>query len=334
MGKAARDAANRMRGMAERARQPFDDGADDEILVARVRARLGRVVSHPHPLEVTANDGVVILRGPILAGEADPALRDAARVRGVRDVVDHLDRHVSAEHFPALQGGARPRRSAQWTPAVRGPALVGGALLALWGMVRRGLFAKLAGIAGWALALRAGANQPLAQMFALARGKAGIEVKKTIIVHAPIETVFGLWSHVENFPRFMQHVRKVELEDAARGRARWTIDGPGGMPLHFESEVVRSIPNREIAWRTLPDQKIEHAGSIRFEPDRAGTRVHVQMEYRPPGGVIAHAIAHLLGWDPKARMDDDLVRMKALLEDGRTRAHGSRVALEDVYRFS
>jgi hypothetical protein len=46
--------------------------------------------------------------------------------------------------------------------------------------------------------------------------------------------------------------------------------------------------------------------------------------------MIGHAIAHLLGWDPKARLDDDLVRLKALLEDGRTRAHGEHVALSDI----
>ena len=37
------------------------------------------------------------------------------------------------------------------------------------------------------------------------------------------------------------------------------------------------------------------------------------------------------GWDPKARMDDDLVRMKALLEEGKTRAHQHRVELADLH---
>jgi len=86
-----------------------------------------------------------------------------------------------------------------------------------------------------------------------------------------------------------------------------------------------------IGWRTVPDQPVDHAGRVRFEEVAGGTRVHVQMTYLPPGGVIGHAIAHILGWDPKARMDDDLMRMKVLLEDGKTRAHHQHVELADLH---
>ena len=71
-------------------------------------------------------------------------------------------------------------------------------------------------------------------------------------------------------------------------------------------------------------------GIVRFEPANHGTSVQIRMRYRPPAGMIGHTIAHVLGWDPKARLDDDMVRMKALLEDGHTRAHGEQVALSDV----
>ncbi len=54
------------------------------------------------------------------------------------------------------------------------------------------------------------------------------------------------------------------------------------------------------------------------------------MRYCPPAGVIGHAIARLLGSDPRTRLDEDLVRLKALLESGRTRAHGEQVALADI----
>ena len=87
---------------------------------------------------------------------------------------------------------------------------------------------------------------------------------------------------------------------------------------------------REIAWATLPGQLIEHAGIVRFEPVIEGTRLSIRMSYRPPGGLVGHAIAQVLGWDPKARIDDDMVRMKALLEQGRTRAHGDRVSIKDL----
>ena len=55
------------------------------------------------------------------------------------------------------------------------------------------------------------------------------------------------------------------------------------------------------------------------------------MEYCPPAGVLGHAIGRLLGFDPKSRMNDALMRMKALLEKGRTRAHHVPITIRDVH---
>lgn len=40
------------------------------------------------------------------------------------------------------------------------------------------------------------------------------------------------------------------------------------------------------------------------------------MSYNPPAGVLGHAVAELFGVDPKHEMDDDLLRMKSLIETG------------------
>jgi uncharacterized membrane protein len=45
--------------------------------------------------------------------------------------------------------------------------------------------------------------------------------------------------------------------------------------------------------------------------------VHVQLKYSPPGGVIGHAVAKAFGVDPKSEMDDDLLRLKSVIETGR-----------------
>jgi uncharacterized membrane protein len=37
----------------------------------------------------------------------------------------------------------------------------------------------------------------------------------------------------------------------------------------------------------------------------------------PPAGALGHAVAGLFGADPKHEMDEDLMRMKALLETGK-----------------
>jgi uncharacterized membrane protein len=62
---------------------------------------------------------------------------------------------------------------------------------------------------------------------------------------------------------------------------------------------------------------VAHEGIIHFEPDGAGgTRVHIKFSYNPPAGAIGHAVAALLGEDPKSMMDADLARMKTLIETG------------------
>jgi uncharacterized membrane protein len=322
--KAVRDAKQRAHGLAERITHPPATDVSDEVIEQRLRARIGRAVSHPRALEIIVHAGHVILRGPVLEHEAPALLRMARIVPGVIDVIDRLERHATAESVPALQGKGRRRRTkGTWPPAAQAGATGAGALMAAYGfLLKRGLVGAVLGTAGGALAVRATVNKPLRS--------ASIRVTKNIIVRQPIHVVFDLWSRLDNFPLFMQHVQEVDVQ-VGGNRSRWIVDGPAGTRLVFEAETILFEPDRAIGWRTLPGQRIEHEGRVRFESVAGGTRVTVDMTYRPPGGVFGHALAHLLGWDPKTRMDEDLVRMKALLEAGRTRAHHHHVELADLH---
>ena len=74
--------------------------------------------------------------------------------------------------------------------------------------------------------------------------------------------------------------------------------------------------NREMTWRAVEGSDVDHTGRVRFESDGQGTRVHVQLQYAPPGGVIGHVVAKAFGVDPKSEMDDDLLRLKSVIETG------------------
>ena len=41
------------------------------------------------------------------------------------------------------------------------------------------------------------------------------------------------------------------------------------------------------------------------------------MDYRPIGGSIGHLVAGLFRRDPKSEMDDDLLRLKTYIEEGK-----------------
>src|SRR5690606_21997641 len=100
-------------------------------------AALGRVVSHPGSISVMANRGTVTVAGPILEREAESLLDTVKQVRGVTDVVDHLERHRTGEGVPGLQGGRRREqlfelRQRNWTPAVRLLAGLTGGSVVIW----------------------------------------------------------------------------------------------------------------------------------------------------------------------------------------------------------
>jgi hypothetical protein len=122
----ARDVSNRARGLAASTRaRRRGESIPNDVLEARVRARMGRVVSHPHAVRVSATDGRIALEGPILAAEAKRLLKTVSGVRGVTDVENRLELHDQAGDVPALQGGSTrpgPRRELfqrQWSPATR-----------------------------------------------------------------------------------------------------------------------------------------------------------------------------------------------------------------------
>jgi hypothetical protein len=135
MDATARDLMNRTRGIAAATRGRWSrEDVDDERLIERVRAKLGRVSSHPRAIDVRAQDGEVTLYGPILVHEVDDVLGMVATVRGVRSVINELEPHASSEGVPSLQGAGRTAGSSldilqrNWAPATQ--ALVGVAALA------------------------------------------------------------------------------------------------------------------------------------------------------------------------------------------------------------
>ena len=333
---AARDSANRLRGTVADARNRVTrrrEEVRDDKLAARVKTRLGRVAAHPHAVCVTSRAGTVLLEGPVLESERAKLLREAARVPGVRHVEDGLEPHAIASSIPALQGNAvQARRSrwrrTSWMPATRLSAVAGGSALALAGLRNRTAAGPVMTIVGAGLALRGATGLELRRLLGLG-GRRGIDIRKNLHVSAPPEEVYRFWRSIENFPLFMSHVHDVQ--DLGNGRSRWEIGGPLGAPLRWTAEITKDEPNQVLAWKSADGSIIRHAGIVRFKGlEGNGTEVEVHMTYNPPGGAIAHALASAFRSDPKTEMDDDLMRMKSLIEEGRTTAHGEKVHREQV----
>jgi uncharacterized membrane protein len=101
------------------------------------------------------------------------------------------------------------------------------------------------------------------------------------------------------------------------GRSHWIVAGPAGLPIEFTAEITKQVPNKLLAWKSLPGSTVRHGGVVYFEPVHEGsTRVHIEMCYHPIGGMIGHAMARFFRSDPKSEMDADLLRMKTFIEKG------------------
>jgi hypothetical protein len=146
--KTSRDLGNRTKGLVAKAgsrlRRNGDAEVDDQVLRDRVRSKLGRALSHASALDVTAENGRIILAGPVLAHEADRLLDAVRSVKGVKDVECRFDLHEHAEDNPAFQGNGQSQSTSRfanrkWVP-VATRVLTGscGSALAVAGLKKKG----------------------------------------------------------------------------------------------------------------------------------------------------------------------------------------------------
>ncbi|MGH8662899.1 MAG: SRPBCC family protein, partial [Burkholderiales bacterium] len=320
----ARDLAGRGAGMMALVSRRLNGGAQaasDSALIERIRARLGRVVSHPHAVHVTSRDGHVTVSGPILAVEAPRLLESIRGVAGVQTIDDQLQVHERAGNISALQGGVQRNGhrfellQENWSPTAR--LMTGSAGLFLLGAALRshGPASLALNLFGGGLLLRTATNRQLGSLAGVGAHCRDIEVQKSITIRAPIARVFDFWTRIRNFPSFMTRVREVqEIDDS---RSYWRVEGPAGLPVEWTAEITRVVPQKSIEWRCDDRTAVKHSGRVRFEQDgENATRVHVQLHYFPPAGAVGHVVATLFGADPKSGLDADLMRMKSMLETG------------------
>jgi uncharacterized membrane protein len=298
------------------------DDLPDQVLVARVRSKLGRVCSHPRAIEVTVSRGDVTLSGPVLAYEMNDIISAVSSVRGVKRLENRLEGHQEAGQVSGLQGpserlGERTElMQAHWSPASR--FLVGavGTFLTVYGLKRAGVPGSAMGLMGAAMLTRGLTNLEMKRLSGLGAGTRAVDLNRSITIKAPVERVFAFWKDYQNFPRFMSHVR--EVRQTGDNLSHWVLNGPASVSLEWDAAITAQVVNQLLEWKSQPGSTIQNAGVVRFEANPSvSTTVHIRMSYNPPGGALGAALASLLGSDPKKKMDEDLVRMKLMIEENK-----------------
>jgi uncharacterized membrane protein len=157
---------------------------------------------------------------------------------------------------------------------LRNPAVVGGGLLGLIGLMRRSPMARPGPGRRWRWRARSSGGGGSARVEP-ARQRRGqrIDLEKSIRIDAAPDEVYDMWTNYENFPRFMSHV--VEVRDLGRRRSHWVVQGPAGTQFEFDSVLTEQTkePHR-LAWRSEAGRRDPETRLGPVRTHRGGTLRH------------------------------------------------------------
>ncbi|SDF90797.1 SRPBCC family protein [Pseudonocardia oroxyli] len=143
-----------------------------------------------------------------------------------------------------------------------------------------------------------------------------MELTATTTVRRPVAEVYAFWRLLENLPSFMAHLDEVRTTDEKS--STWTASAPFDHTVVWEALITEDLVEERIAWRSTEQADVPNEGTVSFlpSPDGAGTEVHVHLVFDIEAGKLGRAVAKYFGEDPRQQLDDDLRRLKQVLETG------------------
>lgn len=131
-----------------------------------------------------------------------------------------------------------------------------------------------------------------------------------IAINTPINQVYTLFTHFNDFPKFMSFIKEVTYYDDRR--SHWVAQILG----RHEWDAVNEnwIENRQIGWRSTSG--LENSGKVTFlatSPNQ--TQVDVFIHYTPPAGILGE-LGGKLGGDSQfeAALQNDLNHFARMVE--------------------
>jgi uncharacterized membrane protein len=227
---------------------------------------------------------------------------------------------------PGMQGNRRAPFAQQQNPQInvgsneRIVSVLGGVVLLGIGLLRRKLSGSLLGLVGGGLLYR-GLSGHCHVYGAMGKSTAGpmdqeIHVDKSVTINRPQEEIYRFFRNLENLPRFMKHLQSVKMMSPTR--SHWSAKAPGGGAVEWDADIVEEHEPNQISWRSLENADVFNEGTVRFNiaPADRGTEVRVILRYLPPLGKLGALLAKLLGEEPAIQIEEDLHRLKEILETG------------------
>jgi ribosome-associated toxin RatA of RatAB toxin-antitoxin module len=103
----------------------------------------------------------------------------------------------------------------------------------------------------------------------------------SVMVKASVHQVYELFTHFNDFPKFMSFVKEVTYYDDMR--SHWVVDV--GRQYEWDAINVDWIPDQQVGWRSF--HGLHNSGKVKFRAlGSQRTTVDVYLQYVPPSGPL------------------------------------------------
>jgi uncharacterized membrane protein len=210
----------------------------------------------------------------------------------------------------------------------RAASVVAGALLAVYGLRRRGAGGWLAALGGASLVKRGltGHCEAYSWMGVSSVGNrlhaedasvdpdSSIDVHRSVRVQRSPTACYEVWRDFSRLPAVMDYLVRVDVLDDTR--SRWYAKGPAGITVEWDAEIVRDVQDERIAWQSVEPADVPNRGVVEFREvgDGSVTEVRVHLEWDPPLGRVAKAVAAAFRRDPALELENALERFRQVME--------------------
>ncbi|MEQ9367514.1 MAG: SRPBCC family protein [Coleofasciculus chthonoplastes F3-SA18-01] len=107
-----------------------------------------------------------------------------------------------------------------------------------------------------------------------------LEHSVQVEVEVPMETVWSLWSDLEQMPRWMKWIDSVQVLENNPDLSRWKL-ASSGFEFSWISRILKLVPHQIIQWESVDG--LPNRGAVRFYDRHGSSIVKLTVAYDIPG---------------------------------------------------
>ena len=134
-----------------------------------------------------------------------------------------------------------------------------------------------------------------------------LEHSVQVEVEVPIELVWGLWSDLEQMPKWMKWIDSVKITEDNPEISLWKLS-TGGLDFTWKSRITKIIPYQIIQWESVDG--LPNRGAVRFYGNQDKSVVRLTIAYAIPGWLGKLMDNLFLGRAVESTIQADLERFK------------------------